>query len=495
VTNLVTNNQFEILYNVTCAPILHRMDFENTYDGRHSGSYGGGIYTSENIYIPIGVIRYGRECLINGHPEIIDSPARYIEKAIFGGYLFDEFGHFITESTSRMWARKFFPDLPFIFIKHNTHTTLHKYQIELLEIFENYEIIINEALKVGELILPQCSIVLGEVISNDGPSNILRELIKPKIGSEFKDKQVYISRTNINKRKCINEAELESELISLGLEIIYPENLSIIQQIDLFSNSKLVVGLLGSAWNTLLISTPQIDCVRIYLDFIDKWGDYFKCIEDISDGFFLRSKCLFAVNDEETQHPYDIQYKVDINLALDQLKKFISGNYLQSTSPVLYRSISVNSELSNDDMSESVQNYKVEKIKNLDLELNFNIINTYIKDLHLEVPNAPIIHLKMHELIFTYDIFKDFEKFEENLYEVRIVFKGTAINDKSINYYIEIEQAGIFQINDYLNDEIELIILKCIDILKPILRFNIVDILQRAELQIDNNLNEFLLSI
>jgi len=475
------NPQFEILHNVICAPILHRKDFENTYDGKHSGSFGGGLYTEENVFIPIGVTRYGQECLLNGHPETIAAPTKYIEKAIFGGYLFEEFGHFIIESTARLWVKKYFPDLPFIFIQHKNYANLYTYQIELLSIFGTIEFVNKEPIKVGELILPTCSMVMGESISHDGPSKILRELIKPNIGSEFSGRQIYITRKNINKRKCINEDDFEKELIALGLEIISPENLSIVKQIDLFSNAKLIVGLLGSAWHTLLLGTPQIDCKRIYLDFIDQWGDTYKLIEDVSDGYFLRSKCLFAEGKGDANKAYDIEYKINIDLALTEVKKFLTNNATNHETQIVSRSIEVKSFILNDELVEAAASFEPVNGSIDESEPKFENIKTYIKDFHLEVPDAPNVHLNTFEMEFKNQIYADYELIKNNLFEARIVLKISAEYERKIIYYLELEQAGIFQIINDININLESASFKkCFVFLKPILRYNVADALQRS---------------
>jgi hypothetical protein len=316
------NYQINFLKNVTCAPIISRQPYDTDFGGNFSGSFGGGIYSDKNIFIPIGVERYGRECLLNGHPESIESASKNIDKAIFGGYLFQQFGHFIIESTARLWARHYFPDLPIIFIQHSHRSTLYAQQQELLNIFGNFYIISDEAIKVRELILPTPSLVMGSPIVVEA-NDLIRKYIKPYTKSEFSGKRIYLTRRNIAKRPCLNEVAFIGALEKLSIEIIAPEDLSFMQQVDLFSNAELVVGLLGSAWHSLLFANPQKNCKRIYLDFLDHWGDTYKFIEDISDGSFGRCKCLIKTEETSTINGYDAEYLIDIEMALNQIEIFI----------------------------------------------------------------------------------------------------------------------------------------------------------------------------
>lgn len=69
-------------------------------------------------------------------------------------------------------------------------------------------------------------------------------------------KKIYISRRRgiaaNRSRVCLNEADVESELVDLGFDIIIPDELDIKSQISIFSNSDFVIGCSGAAlFNTV----------------------------------------------------------------------------------------------------------------------------------------------------------------------------------------------------------------------------------------------------
>lgn len=66
--------------------------------------------------------------------------------------------------------------------------------------------------------------------------------------------RVYISRSKVPGRKLINETEVEALFSALGFLIVHPQELSIFDQVKLFSEAKLIAGSGGSAMHNTLFS-------------------------------------------------------------------------------------------------------------------------------------------------------------------------------------------------------------------------------------------------
>ena len=73
------------------------------------------------------------------------------------------------------------------------------------------------------------------------------------LGDKFRvnpNRRLYISRSAgvgvLSARSCVNEINLEAELIKLGFEIVHPDQFSVREQINLFSNAELIVGCSGA---------------------------------------------------------------------------------------------------------------------------------------------------------------------------------------------------------------------------------------------------------
>lgn len=69
--------------------------------------------------------------------------------------------------------------------------------------------------------------------------------------------RIYISRSKVNGRKLLNEKIIEELFYSLGFEIIHPQELSIYDQIKLFSEAKYIAGSGGSAMHNTVFSSPE----------------------------------------------------------------------------------------------------------------------------------------------------------------------------------------------------------------------------------------------
>jgi hypothetical protein len=69
--------------------------------------------------------------------------------------------------------------------------------------------------------------------------------------------RIYISRSKVNGRKLLNEKLVEDLFYSLGFEIIHPQELSIYDQVKLFSEAKYIAGSGGSAMHNTLFSNEE----------------------------------------------------------------------------------------------------------------------------------------------------------------------------------------------------------------------------------------------
>jgi len=92
---------------------------------------------------------------------------------------------------------------------------------------------------------------------------------------------VYISRSNISHhRNVVNEIEIKKFLISQGFKIIYPEKLSVIKQIQIFSAAHFIIGATG-AWASNLLYCGKLTKVCIFGP-LDYQGTFFQHISSIN---------------------------------------------------------------------------------------------------------------------------------------------------------------------------------------------------------------------
>lgn len=87
----------------------------------------------------------------------------------------------------------------------------------------------------------------------------------PKTVNTFGDK-IYISRGNLQKRRLIEESNVEETLAKLNVTPIALENLSFQDQVAVFSNAKLVVGLHGAGLSGVSIMQDESNLLEIHGD-------------------------------------------------------------------------------------------------------------------------------------------------------------------------------------------------------------------------------------
>jgi len=111
----------------------------------------------------------------------------------------------------------------------------------------------------------------------------------------------------------------------------------------------------------------------------------------------------------------------------------------------------------------------------------FNIQRVYLKDMSLEQPNSPAIFLEQEAPSIEVAIDIASEKLAESIHEGTITITVTAKIQDKIAFLVEGKQAGIFEVRNIPDEQLELILgISCPNILYPYLRANIADTITRA---------------
>lgn len=101
----------------------------------------------------------------------------------------------------------------------------------------------------------------------------------------------------------------------------------------------------------------------------------------------------------------------------------------------------------------------------------FNMEKLYVKDLSLEIPNAPLIFLERENPLIDVQLHTQAASIEEGMFEVSVTSTVTAKIGEKVMFLIEAKQAGIFQIRNIPAAELEPILaVMCPNILFPYLR-------------------------
>lgn len=114
---------------------------------------------------------------------------------------------------------------------------------------------------------------------------------------------------------------------------------------------------------------------------------------------------------------------------------------------------------------------------------SFSLQRTYVKDLSLEMPNAPQILLEQETPTVEVSINIGGEQLADTVYESTVTATVTTrINDKVL-YLVEATQAGIFEASNIPKDQLDpLLGIVCPTMLYPYLRANVADAINRTSL-------------
>ena len=115
----------------------------------------------------------------------------------------------------------------------------------------------------------------------------------------------------------------------------------------------------------------------------------------------------------------------------------------------------------------------------------FTIEKLYTRDLSVEVPNAPQVFLERENPQINVQLRTDGKRIDEGIYEVVLTVTVTAKmgEDKTV-FLVEAAQAGIFQIRNVPEGDIEpIMMIGCANILFPYAREAVSDAVTRAGFQ------------
>ena len=112
---------------------------------------------------------------------------------------------------------------------------------------------------------------------------------------------------------------------------------------------------------------------------------------------------------------------------------------------------------------------------------SFQIEKLYVKDLSLEVPNAPQVFMQVESPALEIQVRHESAQFTDTLYECTVTVTVTARAGEKTMFLVEAAQAGIFSVRGIPAQDLEpLLGIGCPTILYPYVREAISDLVTRA---------------
>ncbi len=114
-------------------------------------------------------------------------------------------------------------------------------------------------------------------------------------------------------------------------------------------------------------------------------------------------------------------------------------------------------------------------------QMGFNIEKIYVKDLSVEVPNAPAAFLEREAPQMDVQLHTQGTSIGEDMYHVAITATVTAKIQDKILFLVETTQAGVFRIQGVPQEQMPMVLgIGCPNIVFPYLRETISDVVIRA---------------
>ncbi len=160
--------------------------------------------------------------------------------------------------------------------------------------------------------LPQVTLVSHVGTSCNTKDEVLQELrafyLNYYVGSQWPvpSKKLYISRSRMKNRRVMNEMEVEELLIQQGFQILYPEESNFEEQVKLFAECKVLVGLTGSGLTNMLFMQKGSAVVEF------KMEEDFKNLHYFSMSSAMQLDYYYLLCKTKGEDRFTADFKVDL---------------------------------------------------------------------------------------------------------------------------------------------------------------------------------------
>lgn len=210
----------------------------------------GGILSNDGQFVASSY-HDGEFLKIGGKYDDFIEPEYFEQEVYFGGYFIQQWGHFLLDSLSRLWAINNYPKIKIIILKlHSDYAIKENYYrtYELLGITKDRIIEVDRPMKFKRIYIPSACCFSDRTYTYDYV-NIINTIINNAMNiHRYDNKKIYFTRTCLNsaKLKEVGEKDIESFFRSNNFLIISPEKIDLDSIISIFQRADLVVCLNGS---------------------------------------------------------------------------------------------------------------------------------------------------------------------------------------------------------------------------------------------------------
>lgn len=170
------------------------------------------------------------------------------ESVVFGGVLFDHYGHLITDSTARLWYLAGHPEdnRKVVFVKTPSMCLVPEDPavfLQLLGMPDDRIEIVERPTRFTQIVVPEQAMYAYEGFRPEWASvfDLIRSNVPPS-----PHKKIYFSRARFQKGDTLNEDVFENYYRDRGFHVVYPEECSLREEISLTAGADELVATIGT---------------------------------------------------------------------------------------------------------------------------------------------------------------------------------------------------------------------------------------------------------
>jgi capsular polysaccharide biosynthesis protein len=206
-------------------------------------------------------------------PDVLDAAVRpeaqIDEECIYLGHLMSHYGHFLTETTSRFWALPYFPGRRVVFYPFIFGSAIRPFMQPFLEAFgitEDRTTFLREPCRFRRIIIPDRTFHFNASVHERHLE--VAQRVRRHLGLKDIDRgslKIFLSRSRLSsgRTSVSNQAEVDVLMKELGFHVVHPQEIPIVQQIDMYARCEVMAGFSGSALHNCLFMNPGTVLIEI----------------------------------------------------------------------------------------------------------------------------------------------------------------------------------------------------------------------------------------
>ncbi|MDR2962876.1 MAG: glycosyltransferase 61 family protein [Bacteroidales bacterium] len=225
-----------------------------------------GVFDKKGIFVKESFsLREGKDQRIP-HNDVLKNPVYFDFDVVYLGDLSTHFGHFLLEHWDRAYAflDTKYQNMKFVMTNDRRIDPIPEFVTELarlLGIPSNNFFIISESTKFKNVYVPEQGFRIPQFSTKEFGDIYIKTANNVK--KQYNFDNIYVSRVALENRKVYGEEKIQSIFEKNGYHIIFPEQLSIEEQIAYMKNCKSLAGCAGTALHLALFMPEGGNVIQI----------------------------------------------------------------------------------------------------------------------------------------------------------------------------------------------------------------------------------------